>query len=202
MSTHFNPEIYVVCLASYKARDIHGCMIDATLPYEENRRKINNMLMDSPYYEGQKKWFILGYEGFADICIDKYMGENADFLPIYTLATAIKKNKDMVIAALRYYRYDVDYLIIALEEKYRGEWDSELSFTKSLLEHEARERYNALDYQDRPFCWDEPNREDMECIIDRLFRHDYPPSAEDTFETFASLTVGNKIHIFSRLSRY
>lgn len=61
---HYQPRIYVACLASYNNGILHGLWIDAHQTADELRCDIAAMLESSPMV-GAEEWAIDDYDGFA-----------------------------------------------------------------------------------------------------------------------------------------
>jgi antirestriction protein len=64
------PLIYVVCLAAYNARILHGQWIPAAQDADSLHKEVQELLKQSPEPLAEE-WAIHDYEGFGEIRIDE-----------------------------------------------------------------------------------------------------------------------------------
>lgn len=124
------PSIYVACLASYNSGILYGKWIklnsDSNIVYKE----IFDMLDDSPIPNAEE-WEIHDYDvyGVSSSCLS-YIGVDelcklVDFVNEYgELAADVYMHEDL----------NMDAAIDAMENKYCGEYDSELQFAEQLFD--------------------------------------------------------------------
>ena len=120
--------IYIACLAAYNNGTLHGRWIDATQGESGIWEDVQAMLKASPE-EDAEEWAIHDYEGFEGIQISEYEGfeavaEYAEFLEEHGALGGL----------LIGHCGDVEAAKIALEDHYRGEYESMTDFAEQLTE--------------------------------------------------------------------
>lgn len=169
MNNNLNPEIYVACLSAYNSGCLHGAWIDATMDESDIYSAIQTMLSKSPVADAQE-WAIHDYTDFGNNVLSEHSGVDA----VQAKATFIKEHGSIAIALLEYYG-DLQDAADALEDFYRGEWNSELDF--------ATEFFHEMHHD----------------ISDNIrFYIDYDAFRRDLFiNDFFSLNVDGVVHVFS-----
>lgn len=124
--------IYVACLASYNAGDLHGKWIDASQSPEEIHAEIFAMLNASPE-PGAEEWAVHDYEGFGEISLSEW----PDIGRVSKIASLIEAHGDAF--SLWYGAQDAQsFEIEELEEKFLEQWrgahDSKEAFADYLLD--------------------------------------------------------------------
>lgn len=113
ISTH-NPQIYVVCLASYNNGAEHGkwlCASDYDL-----EEQIQKLLKESPVANAEE-WAIHDYEDMPKL------GTNPDIDRVIEIAEMVEEHGESFLVYMKHWD-DVD----RYEEKYEGEFETELEF--------------------------------------------------------------------------
>jgi antirestriction protein len=165
------PQIYVICLASYKNYEWHGVWIDATQEVEEISKQISIMLSNSPV-PGAEEYIIHNDIGFQGLEIE----EDASIEDVHEKAMFILEHGELGAKLLNYYRGHLGYAEEAMES-YLGDYDNELDY--------AAEFFNE--------CYLEKVPETVRYYID------YESFKKDIFIDYCfSIKVGGKCHIFSR----
>lgn len=111
--TH-NPQIYVVCLASYNNGNEHGewlCASDYDL-----EEQIQKLLQSSPV-AGAEEWAIHDYEDMPDL------GENPDLERVKAIAQMIEEHGEGFLVYIKHFS-DIDMY----EERHEGEFETEVKF--------------------------------------------------------------------------
>jgi antirestriction protein len=124
-----NPRIYVACLASYNSGRLHGewfqpADFDTASALQE---AIAAMLAESPE-PGAEEWAIHDHEGFAGLKVSEY----DDLERVVTLAKKLADtdaDEELLAAAIQAFGDEWDR---ALEEGYRGSYDSEGDYAEEL----------------------------------------------------------------------
>ena len=127
-----SPRIYVACLASYNAGQLHGEWILAVQEPQEIQAAIHSMREKSPEPFAQE-WAIHDYEGFGSISL----GEWPSIERVSTLANLIAEHGEPF--TLWYQNQDGNNLDCSeLEETFSEQWqgafESETDFAYKLLE--------------------------------------------------------------------
>jgi len=126
-TTTDTPRVYVACLASYNAGELHGEWIDAT-DADEMHEAIAEMLKESPTPSAEE-WAIHDYEGFGPIKI----GEYEAIEDVAELAALIEEHGEAYAAYAD--NVGVDHATEAgFQEAYSGEWDSEKAYAENLFD--------------------------------------------------------------------
>lgn len=124
--TNDNPRIYVACLASYNASQLHGVWIDAAQNVDDIQNAIDEMLHQSPVPNAEE-WAIHDVENFNGIHLDEY--ENLE--TVTNLACFIEEHGE---AFAFYYEIFGDDNINNFEERYLGCHTSQEEFVYEYLE--------------------------------------------------------------------
>jgi antirestriction protein len=129
MATESERRIYVACLSSYNAGELHGRWIDATQGADHIREEVAAMLAESKH-EPHEEWAIHDSEGLGKV------GEYDDFDDIAALADALEEHGDAFLA----YRDHVgdDATPERFQEAFRGEHRSVADYAEDF----AREVYD------------------------------------------------------------
>jgi len=144
------PRIYVACLASYNAGQLHGAWIDVDQSADEIHAAVTAMLKSSPENatcqwcgavllaksgpvawnkpctHGQhlpgnaEEWAIHDYEGFGDLRLSEW----ESFDRVSAIAAGISEHGEAFTAWLSYDSSRDATDLQAFEDAYRGEWDS------------------------------------------------------------------------------
>lgn len=171
MSTETTPRIYVACLAAYNSGFLHGRWIDATQSIDEINKEIWQMLAQSPI-EDAEEYAIHDYEGFGNIRIGEYCGINE----VHALAEFVEEHGEELASAAYNYYGDLDEANDAIENRYCGEYDSELAYAEQLFDD----------------CYAHEIPENLRFYID------YEAFARDLFMCdYMSVDSGSGVHIFS-----
>lgn len=92
----------------------------------------------------------------------------------------IKKHGDLGVELLKEYNYDVDICIEAMEDHYMGEFNGREDFAKSVMPEIASELPKEYMFA----RWVLTNACDWEYV------------AQELFNDYTDIQVGNKIHVF------
>ena len=120
MTETTEPRIYVACLASYNAGELHGVWIDATQDADDIQAEVDVMLKASPEPHAEE-WAIHDHEGFGGLPI----GENDSFEGVSRLATLLEEHGAVFAGVVDH--FGIDYLDTAIDcmtDNYQGKWDS------------------------------------------------------------------------------
>lgn len=123
-----SPKIYVACLSSYVNGILYGKWIDASQEIEALRKEIKQMLADSPM-PGAEEFAIHTFEGFFCLSIEGYESIES----VQEQAAFILEHGELGGRLIAYYG-EVEAARTALEEYYRGEYDSELEYAIQLFD--------------------------------------------------------------------
>jgi antirestriction protein len=124
--------IYVACLASYNAGELHGKWIDANQPPKEIFAEISAMLKASPE-RGSEEWAVHDYEGFGGLSLSEWPSIER----VSKIAGLIEEHGDAF--SLWYSVQDGQHFETEeLEEKFLEQWqgahDSKEAFADYLLD--------------------------------------------------------------------
>ncbi len=124
--------IYVACLASYNAGELHGKWIDANQTADEIHAEISEMLKASREI-GAEEWAVHDYEGFGEISLSEW----PDIGRVSKIAGLIEDHGDAF--SLWYNTQDAQHFETdELEEKFLEQWqgahDSKEAFADYLLD--------------------------------------------------------------------
>lgn len=127
-----SPKIYVACLASYNAGQLHGEWIFADQEPQEIQAEIQSMLEKSPESLAEE-WAVHDYEGFGSISL----GEWPSIERVSTLAKLIAEQGEPF--TLWYQNQDGDNFDSSelgemFLEQWQGTFESETDFAYKLLE--------------------------------------------------------------------
>ena len=170
MSLH--PKIYIACLSSYSAGILHGVWLDADLPLDKLRSKIDEILRLSTIPNAEE-WDVHDTSDFDGVDIQAAslgeIGQIADFIRTYGRLGA---------EILKTVRYESDYVDRAhdlMEECYQGSYDSAEDFARDLIDA----------------CGDIP-----ELLMSYM---DYELIARDLLlSDYFAIEVDHKVHVFNR----
>lgn len=119
--------IYVACLASYNAGELHGLWIDATQELDDIQADIATMLEYSPSFDAEE-YAIHDYQGFGDIRI----GEHESLEKVRDLAIAISEHEEAFSIWWNLFgQYDET---ANFEDEYLGKYDSKSDYVWERLE--------------------------------------------------------------------
>jgi len=164
-------QIYVACLASYNAGQLHGVWIDARQNSDAINAEIFQMLANSPVHDAEE-WAIHDNSGFCGVEISEYAG--LDY--IIELAEFIEEYQELGAELINYFD-SLEYVKTALSDYYNGEWDSEKDFSENLF-----------------------NEINLDSIPENLkFYIDYEKFNRDIFICdYVSIPVRGKVHVFQQ----
>lgn len=141
------PRIYVACLASYNAGELHGAWVDLDSDKDVMGEAIASMLATSPT-TGAEDYAIHNTENLPS-CV----GEYTSLDDLATLAELYDEHGDAALAALEEAGAgDLDDVREALEDCYVGEYDNDEDFAYSmaedmgLLQDNAQWPYTCIDW--------------------------------------------------------
>jgi antirestriction protein len=123
------PKIYVACLAAYNNGYLHGRWIDIDKDVEAINREIHEMLAESPIPNAEE-FAIHDYDGFGGINVGEYAGIDT----VRELAEFIQEHGEELAAGVYNYYGSIDDAKDALENRYHGEYDSELDYAEQLFD--------------------------------------------------------------------
>jgi antirestriction protein len=121
------PRIYVACLASYNAGQLHGEWIDPAQDLEDLHNEIQAMLAASPT-RGAEEWAIHDYEGFTPL----NLGEHPSLDQVREIALLIEEHGPAYAAY-------ADYVGLGpatgtgFKDAYKGTWNSFLAYAKDYV---------------------------------------------------------------------
>lgn len=162
------PRVYVACLAAYNSGILHGKWIDVDSE-DQMWSDINAMLALSPE-PNSEEWAFHDYEGFGGLLVNEYDSVTA----ILEKAAFIGQYGELGAELVNYYG-DMDSAKQALEDRYYGEFDSELDFSTDLFD----ELYGS----------EIPNH--LQYYID------YAAFNRDIFiNDYLSISLNGKVHVF------
>jgi antirestriction protein len=172
MSSLENPSIYVACLESYNNGRLYGVWIDVTLGVDHIWDEVNAMLKKSrmPFAE---EWAIHDYQNFYNIKIS----ESMDFETVVEIAEFLKEHSKLGAELINNYGGDLDDAKRAIEENYRGEYNSKVEFAAEFVDDELAKLAGYI-----------RNYFDYESFADDLLISDY-----------FDIVVDGKIHVFACL---
>ena len=163
-------QIYIACLAAYNSSIAYGKWIDATQEIEAIHVEIQEMLFNSPI-AGAKEFAVHAFDGFGPLRLDEYESVES----IHEKARFILKHGELGAELLVYYG-NVESAQDAIENRYHGEYKSQIDFAIQLFED----------------CHMESIPEMVQCYID------YASFKRDIFlKDFFSLEVRDKTHVFA-----
>ncbi len=119
--------IYVACLSSYNAGDLHGRWIDATLGAEHIREEVAAMLAESKH-EPHEEWAIHDHEGFGEA----KPSEQESFDTVAAWAEGIEKHGE-AFGAFVSWRGD-DSTVEQFEDAYRGTFRTIEDYAEQLID--------------------------------------------------------------------
>jgi antirestriction protein len=132
----YNPQIYVVCLASYNEGHTHGEWLYAS-DYDLEEQ-IEKLLEASPV-EDAEEWAIHDYEDMPNL------GANPDLDRVIEIANAVEKHGEGFLVYIKHWN-DVD----KYEERHEGEFETELKFAWHYAEQSMeipKELEKYIDYE-------------------------------------------------------
>jgi antirestriction protein len=139
------PRIYVADLAAYNQGLARGVWIDAAQDADDIRAEIEAMLEGSPV-PGAEEAVIHDSEGFGEIQI----GESEDIDKVAEIAALIKEHGELFAALVSHMgglRY-LDEAVEAMQENYRGEYDSLADWAEKFAEETGAPPETYLAYID------------------------------------------------------
>jgi antirestriction protein len=106
------PRIYVACLASYNAGELHGAYGDA----DDMQDAIQAMLAASPVRDAEE-WAIHDYEHFGSLHLEEY----APLERVAAMAALVREHGEVLAGeVLNHFGGDVEEACEALEDNYQG----------------------------------------------------------------------------------
>jgi len=124
------PRIYVACLASYNAGELHGEWIDADQSEDAIYTEIKAILNASPQGEEAEEWAIHDYEGFSNINIREY----ESIQTVAEIGCFIGTHGELGAQLISYCDNDIERAQKAIDDNYCGEYSSIADFAESLTE--------------------------------------------------------------------
>lgn len=125
------PKIYVACLASYNAGNLHGKWIDCDVDYCDIEEEIRLMLGESPIPNAEE-YAIHDYEGWGDLKLDEH--ENIEVL---SETAQLLEEHGEIFGAVVSHVGGVEYLKDAttlMEECYQGSYDNLADWAEQFLD--------------------------------------------------------------------
>ena len=126
---HFQPRIYVACLAAYNSGYLHGKWIDADQEAEEIIADIQDMLAESPISDAEE-WAIHDYEDFGEFQIREYMTAET----IADIAVFLKEHGELGSAVADHLGADLDDARTVLTDHYLGCYDRLSDYVAEITE--------------------------------------------------------------------
>lgn len=123
-----SPRIYVACLAAYNAGHLHGAWIDVE-DEETVKDAIAAMLTASPV-AGAEEFAIHDYDGFGDVGI----GEYEPIGQVVEIADFLRERGQLGALVLEHLGGSIDDATAALEDGYRGAFESLADYFQELTE--------------------------------------------------------------------
>jgi antirestriction protein len=123
------PRIYVACLASYNAGELHGVWVDVPEDVESLHAAIQEMLAASPEPDAEE-WAIHDYEGFGSVHLEEY----ASLEHVVETAAFIQEHGELASELIAHFAGDIEEASHAIEEHYAGCYDSLETFAEELME--------------------------------------------------------------------
>ncbi len=119
VSEKLEPRIYVACLAAYNNGRLHGAWIVVEDDADAVRQAIRAMLKASPV-PGAEEYAIHDHEGFGGVEIAEYAGIDK----VVEIATFLRERGSLGALVLEHFCGDLDAATSALDEDYRGVFQS------------------------------------------------------------------------------
>jgi antirestriction protein len=126
MST--TPRIYVACLSSYNAGELHGVWVDA-VDADAIQTAVDAMLAKSKH-EPHEEWAIHDFEGFKGATLTEFH----DFGDVAEIGACIKEHGEVFAQLLEHHGMDVDRALEVMKEDYHGAWDSLEEYAESYMD--------------------------------------------------------------------
>ena len=126
MSNEPKYRIYVACLAAYNAGYLHGRWIDVAQGIEHIWSEIRQMLAESPV-PGAEEHEIHDLDGFGGLNI-------GDIETVCEMAELIEEHGEELVVGLYNYYGSLEDAKEAIEDRYRGEYDSEVEYATELFD--------------------------------------------------------------------
>lgn len=123
------PRIYVASLSDYNAGKLLGRWIDAGQEAHAIHAEIQTMLAESREYPAEE-WAIHDYEGFGQWKPREY--ESID--TVADVAALIAEHGEVFSALLSHFGGDLEEAKTAMEENYRGEWQSVKEYVEQFID--------------------------------------------------------------------
>ena len=120
---------YISCMQSFKNRLKHGVWVDLSLPVEEMMRIIQNMLASS-LYAGNTRWWITQFD--TPVPYD-FLSDQTSLEDLHSMAMLIEHHGDVAAKLLARFDGDIIETEDAMENRYCGQYESEIAFTKQRL---------------------------------------------------------------------
>ena len=121
--------IYVVDLAAYNGRRLHGVWINALDDVNEIQDQVNAMLKNTPEDDAEE-CAIHDFEGFCGYGLSEYEG----FERVHEIACFINENSELAGELLNHFSGDLDEARRAIEENYSGCYSSVADYAQELTE--------------------------------------------------------------------
>ncbi len=116
---------YAVCLASFRADITHGTWINARLPVEEMRQRIDEMLATSSF-EHATKWRIHRYDIPYEL---DFLHDETPLEALHNIALFLESEGDKGAKVLDYFDGDIESALEALEH-YLGHFNTPENFMR------------------------------------------------------------------------
>ena len=124
-----NIYVYISCKQSFKNRLKHGVWVDLTLPVEEIKRIIQNMLSSS-LYAGNTGWWITQFD--TPVPYD-FLSDQTSLEDLHSMAMLIEHHGDVAVKLLAHFDGDIIETADAMENRYCGQYDSETAFAQQRI---------------------------------------------------------------------
>ncbi|AIT08546.1 antirestriction protein [Candidatus Francisella endociliophora] len=118
MTTNYEPQIYIACLASYNNGILYGKWINANQDVSALEDEIQEILADSPMPDAEE-WAIHDYEDFDNLGLSEYESLET----ISQVAQNIVEHDELFIEAYKYTN-SIDEAIEMINDRFIGLYDS------------------------------------------------------------------------------
>lgn len=123
-----SPRIYVACLAAYNAGYLHGAWID--VEYEETVVAAITAMLSAAPIAGAEEFAIHDYDGFGGVNI----GEYEPISRVVEIASLLRERGQLGALALDHLGGSIDDANAALDDGYRGAYESLADYLQELRE--------------------------------------------------------------------
>jgi antirestriction protein len=123
------PRIYVACLAAYNSGRLHGAWIEVEDDLEAVVDAVATMLAVSPE-PGAEEFAIHDHEGFGGVEVGEFM----PLAKVVEIANFLRERGALGALVLSHFNGDLDEAEGALEDGYRGRFDSMADYIQALTE--------------------------------------------------------------------